>query len=102
LIRVPPHDLKASDFHQELLSHIRQEFEHNLSQQIYVSPLLWEAIRGARENLVGIINKSAEEIDRQAPALLLSKKIIENYIDEENQVIVIAMNELKKEIGKLF
>jgi len=102
LIRVPPHDLKASDFHQELLSHIRQEFEHNLSQQIYISPLLWEAIRGARENLVGIINKSAEEIDRQAPALLLSKKIIENYIDEENQVIVIAMNELKKEIGKLF
>ena len=102
LIRVPPHDLTASDFHHQLLSSIRQEFEHNLSQQIYVSPILWETIRGARENLVSIINKSAEEIDRDAPALLLSKKIIENYIEEENQVIVIAMNELKKEIGKLF
>ena len=102
LIRVPPHDLTASDFHHQLLSSIRQEFEHNLSQQIYVSPILWETIRGARENLVSIINKSAEEIDHEAPALLLSKKIIENYIEEENQVIVIAMNELKKEIGKLF
>jgi hypothetical protein len=102
LIRVSPHDLSASDFHQQLLSQIRQEFEHNLSQQIYVSPMLWEAIRGAKENLIGIINKSAEEIDREAPALLLSKRIIENYIDEENQIIVIAMNELKKEIGKLF
>jgi hypothetical protein len=102
LIRVPPHDITASDFHHQLLSQIRQEFEHNLSQQIYVSPILWETIRGARENLIGIINKSAEEIDRDAPALLLSKKIIENYIDEENQVILIAMNELKKEIGKLF
>ena len=102
LIRVPPHDLTASDFHQQLLSQIRQEFEHNLSQQIYVSPILWETIRGARENLVSIINKSAEEIDREAPALMLSKKIIENFIDEENQVIVIAMNELKREIGKLF
>ena len=102
LIRVPPHDLTASDFHQQLLSHVRQEFEHNLSQQIYCSPILWETIRGAKENLIGLINKSAEEIDNQAPALLLSKKIIENYIEEENQVIVIAMNELKKEIGKLF
>ncbi len=102
LIRVPPHDLTSSDFHHQLLASVRQEFEHNLSQQIYVSPILWETIRGARENLISIINKSAEEVDRDAPALLLSKKIIENYIDEENQVILIAMNELKKEIGKLF
>lgn len=102
LIRVSPHDLTSSEFHQHLLSHIRQEFEHNLSQQIYCSPMLWETIRGAKENLIGIINKSAEEIDGEAPALLLSKRIIENYIDEENQVILLAMNELKKEIGKLF
>ena len=102
LIRVSPHDLSAADFHQQLLSGIRQEFEHNFSQQIYVSPMLWETIRQARENLVGIINKSAEEIEGNAPALLLSKKIIENYIEEENQLIAFAMNELKREIGKLF
>jgi hypothetical protein len=102
LVRVPPHEISASDYHQQLLSHIRQEFEHNLSQQIYVSPLLWEMIRRARENLVGIINKSAEQIDNDATALSLSKRIIENYIEEENQAIVIAMNGLKKEVGKLF
>lgn len=102
LIRVSPHETNASDYHQQLLSHIRQEFEHNLSQQIYVSPILWETIRRAREDLVGVINKSAEEIGNEAPALSLSKKIIENYIAEENQAIVIAMNELKKEVGKLF
>jgi len=102
LMRVSPNDINASDYHQKLLSHIRQEFEHNLSQQIYVSPILWETIRGARENLIGIINKSAEEIGNEAPAFALSKKIIENYIDEENQPVVIAMNELKKEVGKLF
>ena len=90
------------EYHQQLLSHVRQEFEHNLSQQIYVSAILWETIRGAKENLIGIINKSAEEIGADASALTLSKKIIENYIDEENQAIVIAMNELKNEVGKLF
>jgi hypothetical protein len=102
LMRVSPNDITAFEYHQQLLSQIRQEFEHNFSQQIYVSAILWETIRGARENLIGIINKSAEEINNDAPALALSKKIIENYIEEEDQPIVIAMNELKKEISKLF
>jgi hypothetical protein len=102
LMRVSPNESNAFDYQQQLLANIRKEFEHNLSQQIYVSPILWETIRGARENLIGIINKSAEEVNNDAPALSLSKKIIENYIDEENQAIIIAMNELKKEIGKLF
>jgi hypothetical protein len=102
LMRVSPNDIKAFEYQQQLLSHIRQEFEHNFSQQIYVSAILWETIRGARENLIGIINKSAEEINEDASALTLSKKIIENYIEEEDQPILIAMNELKKEVGKLF
>ena len=102
LMRISPNDITAFGYHQQLLSHIRQEFEHNFSQQIYVSAILWETIRGARENLIGIINKSAEEINDDASALALSKKIIENYIEEEDQPILIAMNELKKEVGKFF
>ena len=102
LMRLSPHEISASAYHQQLLAQIRQEFEHNLSQQIYVSPMLWETIRSARENLIGIINSSAEEVGPDASALSLSKKIIENYIEEDNQPIVNAMNELKKEIGKLF
>lgn len=102
LMRISPHEITASEYHQQLLSNIRQEFEHNLSQQIYISPILWETIRGARENLIGIINKSAEEIGSEASSLALSKKIIEIYIEEEDQPIENAMNELKKEVGKFF
>jgi len=102
LMRVSPHEITASEFHQLLLLTIRQEFEHNLSQQIYISPMLWETIRGARENLIGIINKSAEELGSETTALALSKKIIETYIEEEDQAIEVAMKELKKEVGKYF
>ena len=100
LMRVSPHDASTSEYHQQLLTNIRQEFEHNLSQQIYVSQILWETIRTAKENLIGIINKSADEVGNEAPALSLSKKIFENYLENEDQAI--AMNELKREVGKLF
>jgi hypothetical protein len=102
LIRVNPQDKSAGQYHQELLTNIRQEFEHNLSQQIYISPILWETIRGAREKLTGIINRSSEEIDDNAPALNLSKKIFDNYFDEQNDPVAIALTELKKEVSKLF
>jgi hypothetical protein len=102
LVRVNPHDKTAGQYHQELLHIIRQEFEHNLSQQIYISPILWETIRGAREKLTGIINKSSDEIEDQAPALTLSKKVFDNYISEDNDPVAIALNELKREVAKFF
>ena len=102
LMRISPHDKNTFDYLQELLSQIRQEFEHNLSQQIYVSPLLWEAIVSARENLIGMINQSAEEVGFESQALMLSQKIIDHFISDNKQPGIMAMNELKKEIGKLF
>ena len=102
LIRVNPRDMTAGKYHQELLNSIRQEFEHNISQQIYISPILWETIRGAREKLVTIINKSSEETEDTASALSLSKKIFDNYIDEENDPVAIALHELKREVAKMF
>jgi hypothetical protein len=102
LIRLNPQDMMVGKYHQELLNSIRQEFDHNLSQQIYISPILWETIRGAREKLIGIINKSSEEIEDNAPALSLSKKIFDNYLSEDNDPVAIALNELKKEVAKLF
>ena len=102
LLRVSPHDKSVMDYQQQLLAQIRSEFEHNFSQQIYVSPYLWESILSAKESIVGIINQSAEEVGYDKSGMKLSEKIIENYISEKNLRIISAMNELKKEVAKLF
>ena len=101
LIRHSPHEVTVSQYHQILLSTIRQEFEHNLSQQIYVSPILWETIRGAKEKLISVINRSAEELDQTLPGYELSKKIFNNYLDEDPSPVKLALTDLKKEVGKL-
>lgn len=100
LIRHSPLDLTVNQYHQILLSMIRQEYEHNLSQQIYVSAILWETIRGAKEKLIAVINRSAEELDHQLPAIELSKKIFSLYQEEDPLPISVALNDLKKEVLK--
>ena len=100
LVRQSPQDLTVSEYHQVLLGAIRMEYEHNLSQQIYVSPVLWETIRGAKERMITVINRSAEELDHKAGGYELSKKIFNNYLDEDPAPIGLALSDLKKEVGK--
>ncbi len=100
LLRHSPHEMTVVEYHQVLLSAIRQEYEHNLSQQIYVSTILWETIRGAKEKLVTLINRSAEELDQNSPGYELSKKIFNEYLDEDPAPVALALADLKKEVGK--
>ncbi len=100
LVRHSPHDLTVAQYRQILLSTIRQEFEHNLSQQIYVSPVLWETIRGAKEKLVTLVNRAAEELDQNSPGYELSKKIFNEYLDEDPAPVAVALSDLKKEVAR--
>jgi hypothetical protein len=56
---------------------IRQEFEHNITQQIYVSAEAWDAIRNLKEQNIFIVNQVASFLPPQANALDLSKHLLE-------------------------
>lgn len=100
LMRHTPQDLTVGEYHQVLLTAIRQEYEHNLSQQIYVSSILWETIRNAKEKLIILINRSADELDQQLTGYELGKRIFTNYLDQDPASVARALSELKKEVGK--
>ena len=52
---------------------IRDEWEHNLSQQVYISSKAWQMIREAKEQMIGVINSAAISIPANAdPARLAS------------------------------
>lgn len=86
----------------DALDDIRREFEHNASQQIYVSDSTWEAIEEARENLVQLINAAAARCTPDAPAAQLANIIIEAYNTPEETAISAALNLIKEEVKQLF
>lgn len=71
--------MTVRDFQQALIFNIRTEFEHNLSQQIYVSKNVWDTVRNVREQEMAMINQIAQSIDPEAPAKDLHASIF-NYI----------------------
>jgi hypothetical protein len=100
--RVYQPGLTVREFHLELLSNIRTEFEHNITQQIYVTPQAWHAVRTAKEDTIKIINSSASGIDPTFKGAELNKAVFENIMNEENLPSHKAIEFIKSEMNQFY
>lgn len=96
-----PH-MTAIELQSKLLERIRMEFDHNASQQIYVSNELWVLVKLTKESLLQLVNTCAATVDQQGPALKLAEVIISAYNYTPNPPTEQALTRLKEEIQLLF
>jgi hypothetical protein len=102
LLRTSGSASNALEFQQILLREIREEFNHNLAQQIYMSHQTWEEIKKAVNEVQSMINQAAMEVQPDAPANELAKKIFERVIQQEVQPCTLALKVVKAEIQHIF
>ena len=101
IVRVSLSDMTASQLHSAMLNAIRSEFEHNLSQQIYMSQQAWEVVRNARSNMIKIINSEVEKLPPDTSGMALSKKLLEKIMELEKEPTRAAIDYIKAEISRL-
>ena len=101
LVRVSSHNMSASQLHSALVTTIRSEYEHNLSQQIYMSPQAWEVVRNARSNMIKIINSEAEKMPETASGMELSKLLLEKIMELEKEPTRAAIEYVKGEVARM-
>lgn len=93
--------MSALELQSVLLNDIRKEFEHNYSQQIYVSAELWEMIMDAQENTRQLINLCSAQCAPDDTASKLATMIIQVY-DSKNETAIDAAKEgLKNEVSAI-
>ena len=80
---------------------IRQEFDHNLSQQIYVSDMVWSLIDNAKQQTVAFVNSIAQQMPAESSALDYAKTLITAYRNNGDTPNEIALQALKKEAQAL-
>lgn len=101
LMRVHKAELSSLQFQTTLIISIREEFEHNLSQQVYVSSEAWELIRSAKEDMIKLVNTAASKLNDNATSTDLAQKIFELSLGDK-LVTKSALEFLKKEIRQVF
>jgi hypothetical protein len=102
VMRVNQPGMTARQLQNELIASIRAEFEHNLSQQVYISNEGWELIRAARSNVINLVNAAADQVKEDASALTLSQKIFEQVVQLKSPPTQEALEFLKAEIRELY
>ena len=102
LLRVQQNGMKAKELHLALLTTIREEFEHNVTQQIYVSNDVWIVTKNAKESIVQLVNTFASEVPDDLQAIELYNIIIERYVSIEKTPVDMALNMLKSEVKSFY
>jgi hypothetical protein len=102
IVRVNMQGFTTQQLQSEMLNSIKSEYEHNLSQQIFLSPAAWEMLKIARGRTIQMINTLAGKLPKDSPAIDLSKIILESMVDEERTPASEAITFIKKEISQLF
>jgi len=102
ILNVAKPGMTNMDLHTELLAGIRQEFSHNLSQQIYVSNEIWTCIRSAQESLLRLVNTCASKCNPANTANELAERIIQVYNASDQTPTEVAIDLLKKEVRLYF
>ncbi|GAB4139462.1 MAG: hypothetical protein Fur0041_14610 [Bacteroidia bacterium] len=111
LERINPHTLvtrthksgmSARLLQSELTKMIRTEFEHNLSQQIYMSNHSWEMVKTAKEEITKLVNVAASKLPDTATGVELSQMILQISQQIEKMPTQVALEYIKKEVGQVF
>ena len=83
-----------------MTKNIRDEWEHNLSQQVYLGAALWARIREAKDEMINLVNSAAVQLTDTDDPTRLAASIFASAADR--MPVDEALAALHKETNELF
>lgn len=102
LIRLNNPKLTAKELQIILVKEIREEYNHNLSQQIYIGDDTWVLVRKAIEDTINLINQCAINLKDDAKGVDLIKTVFSEIMQNDVDSIEHALSQLKKEVSQFY
>ena len=100
--RVNQNGIGARDMQLLLTRSIKEEFDYNISQQIYVSTDAWDAVKNLKEQNMLVVNQLASALPPNATGLDLNKLLLEYLMtDKKGQLHEVVAEVLSYEAKKL-
>ncbi len=100
--RMDKSKLNTVMMYNQILSEVRDEYNHNLSQQVYVSDKAWSLLTNSKERTIAFVNKVYSESNPEAEARIFAKSILDKMIAENQDLTGEAIQFLKEEIRELY
>jgi hypothetical protein len=102
LVRVNATSYSAHELYSVIVEDIRNEYQHNITQQVYVSSRAWNVVKHVKEDTLGIVNNAVKALPPEATGLDLSKIILGRLSQLEDNPYEIGASMLRKDVQELF
>jgi hypothetical protein len=99
VVRVAPKSADKADYENLLIKNIENEFDHNLSQQIYMSDECWNVIKAAKNATIQAIRRAG--MSESDTSDKLREDILNDTMDKQSPSAT-ALSYVKREIGELW
>ncbi len=101
ILRLRESNMTVDQLRFALMLSVQKEFEHNLSQQIYVSAPLWQIIRFAKDETLSYVNLTAKEMNGSDDASALADRLLSKNEENQGFAVTKALEAIKKEVNVL-
>ena len=102
ITRLNQGELTAAELQYVILHEVREEFGHNLSQQVYMSADAWDMVKNAMEEIIMLINESAAELEENSRGIDLARKVFDKEVQRQQFSTEATLNYIKAEIQAFF
>ena len=102
VVRVFRPELSVNQLKLALVQELQAEFNHNVSQQLYISSQSWQLMQQIKQELLGLINITAKELDENGSGFDLSRNIIEKVSLLSEDPTQRGLKFLKKEFELIY
>jgi hypothetical protein len=101
-IRLYEQGVPAVELQTRILNEVRTEYQHNVSQQLYINAASWNVLRKLKDDTLAMINNAAGTLPTDASGRDLSRIVLEHVAGIAENPYDLTIELIKKDIHQLF
>ncbi|MDB5155041.1 MAG: hypothetical protein JWR54_3792 [Mucilaginibacter sp.] len=101
LVRLNEAGMSAAELHSIVVTEIRNEYQHNITQQIYVSSRAWTVVKRVKDDTLSVVTNAVKALPETATGLELSKTILAHLSHLEDNPYDIALKIIREDMEGL-
>lgn len=102
LVRLHQKGIDIGTLQAGILNEVRTEYQHNITQQLYVGSITWHVVRKLKDDTIAMINNAVQGLPADTNGIELSKAILQHMASIDENPYDLTIELIKKDIQKLF
>lgn len=101
MLRLHQPGMSAAEIQALILAEVKAEYQHNITQQLYISAEAWNIIKRVKDDTIVLVNGAISAISQDATAVDLSKHLFAKLSQLEENPYDLAITVLRNDLSEL-